>query len=318
MQLPNKSMLEDAASLVHKSILPTPQFCWPLLAEQLGCEAWVKHENHTCVGAFKVRGGVVYFDDLTRHKQRAGVISATRGNHGQSIGLAAKRNGLSASVVVPRGNSVEKNIAMQALGVKLIEFGDDFQAARMHAQALATDNNLIMVPSFHPLLIRGVASYCLEFLSAVPHLDTVYVPIGLGSGICAMAAARNALGHKAEIVGVVSSHATAYADSFKTKSFVESPSGTDIADGMACSTPDPEALEIIFREVSRIVKVSDEEIRAAMRMIYQCTHNVSEGAGAAAVAAAYQEKSANKGRCIGTVLTGGNIDKEVFADVLSA
>ena len=172
MQLPNKSMLEDASSLIHKSIPPTPQFCWPLLAEQLGCEAWVKHENHTCVGAFKVRGGVVYFDDLTQKKTSAGVISATRGNHGQSIGLAAKRSGLSASVVVPRGNSVEKNMAMKVLGVKLIEYGDDFQAARMHAQALATDNNLIMVPSFHPLLIRGVASYCLEFLSAVPHLDT--------------------------------------------------------------------------------------------------------------------------------------------------
>lgn len=317
MQLPNKSTLIDAASLVHQSIPPTPQFCWPLLAKQLGCEVWVKHENHTCVGAFKVRGGLVYFDDLNRHKQQSGVIAATRGNHGQSIGLAAQRIGLTASVVVPYGNSVEKNMSMQALGVTLIEYGNDFQSAVIHAQKLADERNLVMVPSFHPLLIQGVSSYCLELLSAVPQMKKVYVPIGLGSGICSMAAARNALGHKVEIIGVVSSHATAYADSFRNKSFVESPSSTELADGLACSTPVPEALEIIFKEVSRIVEVTDQEIRQAIRMIYQCTHNVSEGAGAAAVAAAYKDKPINKGQCVGVVLTGGNVDKAIFAEVLS-
>ena len=314
----SKAVLEQAASIVHKVVPPTPQFCWPLLSKHLGAELWVKHENHTGVGAFKVRGGVVFFDDLSGSKTNAGVISATRGNHGQSIALNAKRYGIESTIVVPQGNSVEKNAAMRALGAELIEHGDDFQAAKVHAEALSKDRNLTMVPSFHPLLVRGVASYSLEFLSAVPDLDTVYVPIGLGSGICAMATARNALGLKTDIVGVVSRHASAYADSFKHRCYRESPVSTKLADGMACSTPVAEALETIWQEVSRIVEVSDEEVASAMRLIFACTHNVSEGAGAAATAAAMQDQHLNKGRKIGVVLTGGNVDSNVFSEVLGS
>lgn len=316
MNHPSKSILEQTTSLVHKVVPPTSQFCWPLLSKHLGAEVWVKHENHTCVGAFKVRGGVVFFDDLSGNKRHPGVISATRGNHGQSIGLNAKRYGIKSTIVVPRGNSIEKNAAMRALGVDLIEYGEDFQAARLHAEALSKDRQLTIVPSFHPLLVRGVASYCLEFLSAVPDLQTVYVPIGLGSGICAMAAARNALGLSTEIVGVVSSHASAYADSFRQRCYRTSPVSTKLADGIACSTPVEEALDIIWQEVERIVEVNDQEVAAAMRLLFECTHNVSEGAGAAAAAAAIQEQNHNRGRRIGVVLTGGNIDSEVFAKVL--
>jgi len=316
MSFPSKSVLQQAASIVHKVVPPTPQFCWPLLSKQLGADVWVKHENHTGVGAFKVRGGVVFFNDLNGNKHSSGVISATRGNHGQSIGLNAKRYGIECTIVVPQGNSVEKNAAMRAFGVDLIEHGDDFQAARVFAETLSKERNLVMVPSFHPLLVRGVASYCLEFLSAVPDLHTVYVPIGLGSGICAMVAARNALGLKTDIVGVVSSHATAYADSFRERCYRESPVSTKLADGMACSTPVEEALDIIWQEVSRIIEVSDEELASAMRLLFECTHNVSEGTGAAATAAAMQEQSLNRGRRIGVVLTGGNVDSKVFSEVL--
>lgn len=316
MSFSSKSTLEQAAAIVQTVIPPTPQFSWPLLSKSLGAEVWVKHENHTCVGAFKVRGGVVFFDDLKGGKKVPGVISATRGNHGQSVGLNAKRAGIACTIVVPYGNSKGKNAAMRALGVDLIEHGDDFQAAREHAEALSTERQLIMVPSFHPLLVRGVASYCMEFLSAVPDLHKVYVPIGLGSGICAMVAARNALGLKTEIIGVVSSHATAYADSFRERCYRESPVSTAIADGMACSTPVAEALDIIWREVSRIVEVSDDEVMSAMQLLFECTHNVSEGAGAASAAAAMQDAFRNQGQRIGVVLTGGNVDTDVFSEVL--
>lgn len=315
--LPTLNDIEKAADIVYSVMPSTPQYCWPLLCERLGTEVWVKHENHTPTGAFKVRGGLVYFASLiAQQKNLKGVISATRGNHGQSIGLAAQRYGIPATIVVPYGNSKEKNAAMRALGVDLIEFGDDFQAAKEHAEMLAIEKSLHMIPSYHPLLIAGVATYCLEFFRAAPELQTVYVPIGLGSGISAMLAARNALGLNTEIVGVVSSHARAYAESFIKKQFIELPVSTQLADGMACRTPNTDALDIIFQNVNRIVEVTDAEIAEAIRVIFECTHNLSEGAGAAATAAALQEKQRNIGRKIGVVLTGGNIDREVFVSVL--
>lgn len=311
--------IESACRIVYSDMQATPQYCWPLLCERLGAEVWVKHENHTVVGAFKIRGGLVYFAHLSKSAEMVqGVISATRGNHGQSVGYAARRFGIPATVVVPHGNSVEKNDAMRALGVELIEHGDDFQAAREHAESLAGKRSLHMVPSFHPLLIAGVATYSLELLRAVRDVDIVYVPIGLGSGICGMLAARDALGVKTEIVGVVSSHAPAYAESFSARHSVESPVTTKLADGMAVRTPERAALDLIWKGVERIVQVTDDEVAAAMRMLFECTHNASEGAGAAAVAAAAKEKSLIAGRKVAVVLSGGNVDREVFASVLGS
>lgn len=315
-QLPKLADIEAAAETVYAVMPPTPQYCWPLLCNVLGTEVWVKHENHSPIGAFKVRGGLVYFAELAKDRSVKGVISATRGNHGQSVGLAAARYHIPATILVPFGNSVEKNNAMRALGVELIEHGDEFQTALEYAIQLASERALHMVPAFHPLLIRGVASYSLELLRSVPDLDVVYVPIGLGSGINGMMAVRDALGLKTEIVGVVSAHARAYSISFTERKPLESPVTTQLADGMACRTPDPAALENICRGVARIVEVTDEEISRAMRIIYESTHNVSEGAGAAAFAAAMQERDSIKGKKVAIVITGGNVDKEVFARVL--
>ncbi|HET7864807.1 MAG TPA: threonine dehydratase, partial [Burkholderiaceae bacterium] len=287
----DRESLTAALATVHAVQPPTPQYCWPLLSQRLGAQAWVKHENHTQVGAFKLRGGLVYIEAL---RQRApdcrGVTSATRGNHGQSIGLAARRHGLAATIVVPHGNSVEKNAAMRALGVELIEHGDDFQAAREHAIQLAGAHGLHMVPSFHDDLVRGVATYWLEFFDAVQP-DVVFVPIGQGSGICACAAAREHLGLHTRIIGVVSAHATAYRDSFQAGRLIEAPVSTVLADGMACRVPDPQALEVIRREVDDVIAVTDDEVAITMRALFADTHNVAEGAGAASLAGALQQRT---------------------------
>jgi threonine dehydratase len=309
--------LDRARRLVRDAMPPTPQQRWPLLDQRLGAQAWVKHENHTAVGAFKLRGGLVYFDALRRREpQWRGVVSATRGNHGQSVGFAARRHGLQATIVVPRGNSVEKNAAMRALGVELIEHGDDFQAAREHAAALARDRGLHMVPSYHDDLVRGVASYWLEFFDAVEP-EVVFVPIGQGSGICACALARAHAGVKTRIIGVVSAHATAYQQSFLAGRAIEAPVTTDLADGMACRVPDEQALAIIRREVDDVVAVTDGQVADAMRVLFADTHNVAEGAGAASLAAALLQRERWAGRCIGLPLTGGNVDSAVFARVLA-
>ncbi len=246
-----------------------------------------------------------------------GVISATRGNHGQSVGFAAARYGIPATIVVPHGNSREKNAAMRALGVNLVEHGEDFQAAREYAETQAELQGLHMIPAFHPLLVAGVATYSLEFLRAMPDLEVVYVPIGLGSSICGMIAARNALGLKTRVVGVVSAHAPAYARSFEAREPLSQPVATRLADGMAVRTPDPQALEILLANIDRIVEVTDAEIAAAMRTIFECIHHVAEGAGAAALAGAMKERERIAGRRVGTVLSGANVDREVFARVLS-
>jgi threonine dehydratase len=315
---PTLADIEAAAQLISDIVPATPQYRWPQLCERIGAEVWVKHENCTPIGAFKIRGGLVYFDRLSREQtQPAGVVTATRGNHGQSIGFAARRYGIPATIVVPHGNSREKNAAMRALGVDLIEHGDDFQAAHEHAQLLATTRGLHMIPAFHPLLVLGVATYSLELLRSVADLDVVYVPIGLGSSICGMIAARDALGLETAIVGVVSSQAPAYARSFEEGQPVSCPVTTRLADGMAVRTPDPQALEIIRRGVDRLVEVSDAEVGAAMRTIFECIHHVAEGAGAAAMAAAMQERTRIAGQRVGVVLSGGNVDREVFAGVLA-
>ncbi|MBI5251088.1 MAG: threonine dehydratase [Desulfomonile tiedjei] len=312
------TQIEAAAEVVYEVMAPTPQYCWPLLCERLGTEVWVKHENHTPVGAFKIRGGLVYFHDLTsRTDTPRGVISATRGNHGQSVGFAARRYGIPATIVVPFGNSREKNAAMRALGVDLIEHGEDFQAALEHAVFLAKDRDLHMVPSFHPLLVQGVATYALELLHHARQLDVIYVPIGLGSGISGMIAAREALGLSTSIVGVVSKHAPAYQLSFQERVPVEHPVTTQLADGVACRTPEPAALEIIWKGVDRIVAVSDEQVAEAMRALFEDTHNVAEGAGAASLAAALSERDFLAGKRVAVVMSGGNVDRDIFVGVLT-
>ena len=310
--------LDAAAAVVYEAMRPTPQQRWPLLDQRLGAAAWVKHENHTPVGAFKLRGGLVYFDALLRREPGCrGVISATRGNHGQSVGYAARRHGVAATIVVPRGNSVEKNAAMRALGVELIEHGTDFQESREYAARLAIERGLHMIPAFHPHIVRGVATYALELLRGVPDLATVYVPIGQGSGISGMIAARDALGLKTEIVGVVSAHAPAYKLSFESRKAVEHAVTTELADGMACRVPDAAALDIIWRGAARVLEVTDAEVAAAMRLYFSATHSTAEGAGAAPLAAALQERARNGGKRIAVVLTGGNVDRDVFARVLA-
>jgi threonine dehydratase len=285
----------------------------------VGAEVWVKHENHLPTGAFKVRGGLVYLDHLRRTDPAVpGVIGATRGNHGQSVGFAARLAGLSATIVVPHGNDREKNIAMRALGVTLIEHGDDFQAAREHSIELAEQNGLHLVPAWDPLLVRGVATYALEWFSALPDLDTVYVPIGMGSGICGVIAARDALGLRTTVVGVVAEQAPAYALSFARRSVVSTETSNTIADGIATRVPHPEALAIILEGTDRIVTVSEEEIMDAMRWYFSDTHNVAEGAGAAGLAALMQEREAMKGKRVGLVLSGGNIDREAYAAILKS
>jgi threonine dehydratase len=310
--------LESAAELVHGVMTPTPAICWPLLAERTGTETWVKHENHTPIGAFKVRGGLVYMADLKRRQPDVpGVIAATRGNHGQSVALAAKRNGIPATIVVPHGNSREKNAAMRAFGATLVEHGHDFQAAYEYTQDLAKERSLHAVPSFHPLLAAGVASYAVELFRAVPDLDTVYVPIGLGSGICGMIAARDALGLKTKVVGVVAAEAPAYALSFAAGKAVSTNSADTMADGLACRVPNADALRTILKGAERIVSVSEDEIRAAIRHLYTDTHNLAEGAGAAALAGVLQEKQRMAGKRVAVIQSGGNIDRELFLSILA-
>jgi threonine dehydratase len=312
--------LEEAAAIVYRAMPATPQYRWPLLDRRCGARVWVKHENHTPIGAFKIRGGLVYFDALAAHakKKPSGVVGATRGNHGQSIGYAAKRYGIPATLVVPHGNSACKNDAMRALDVELIEEGHDFQASLEAAGRIAHARGWHLVPSFDPLLVKGAASYALELFRAVPDLDTVYVPVGLGSGICGTIAARDGLRLRTRIVAVVASAAPAYARSLAAGRLVSHEATTRIADGIACRTPDPDALETIRRGIDRVVEVSDDQIEHAMRAIYDDTHNVVEGAAASAVAAVLSDRDRVRGQNVGVVLTGANIDRAVYTRVVCA
>ena len=309
--------LESAASLVHSVLAPTPQISWPLLNQHCGAEVWVKHENHLPTGAFKVRGGLVFLADLVEQTPRIpGVIAATRGNHGQSIAFAAQRMGIKATIVVPRGNSREKNAAMLGLGAELVEQGHDFQAALEHAVQLAAERGLSMVRSFHPLLVRGVGTYALELFRAVSNLDTVYVPIGMGSGACGVVAARNALGLSTKVVGVVSDRAPAYALSFRHRELLATESADTFADGVACRVPDPEALAVMFHGLERVVMIPEDAIKEAMRLYFTATHNLAEGAGAISLAALCREKERVKGKRVAVVLSGGNIDRDLYSSIL--
>lgn len=316
--LPSLAEIEAAAAVVYRVMPPTPQISWPLLNARAGLEVWVKHENHTPLGAFKVRGGLVFFDALKRTQpDLRGVVAATRGNFGQAVAFAARRHDLAAVIVVPHGNSPDKNASMRALGAKLVEHGDDFQSAYEHAQRLAAEQGLYPMPSMDRALIPGVATYALEFFRQTPALDVVYVPIGMGSGICGVIAARDALGLRTRVVGVVSDRAPMYALSFAARRPVSHPVTTHLTDCLACRTPHEEALQIILRGADHVVQVSDAEVGAAMRALFSDTHNVAEGAGAAALAALLQDRESLRGRRAGIVLSGSNVDRAMFAEVLA-
>ncbi|WP_426142576.1 threonine dehydratase [Pseudomonas sp. DWP3-1-2] len=310
--------IEQAARLVYQVMPATAQYAWPLLAERLGCDVWVKHENHTPTGAFKVRGGITFMHWLKRtHPNAKGVVSATRGNHGQSLALAAGALGLRALIVVPQGNSPEKNNAMRGFGGEVVECGRDFDEARDEAARLAQVHGLHLVPPFHTELVKGVATYALELFKAAPDLDTVYVPIGCGSGICGVIAARDALGLKTQVVGVVSTEAAAAKLSFDAGALHETDSANTFADGLAVRKPVPDAFAVYAAGAARIVSVSDAQICEAMRIYYSDTHNLAEGAGAAPLAALIQERETNLGRKVGVILSGGNVDRSVYARVIA-
>lgn len=316
--LPSLARIREAQEILYRHMPATPQYSWPLINQRTGAEVWIKHENHTPVGAFKIRGALIYLDWLRQEvPELKGVVAATRGNHGQGVAMAAQMHRIPCTIVVPYGNSVEKNRAMKAQGAELVEHGSDFQEALDFARGLAKDRGLTMVDSFHERLVMGTATYALEFFEGAPELERIYVPIGLGSSICGVSAARGALGLKTEIIGVVAAKSPSYALSFSQRRVVEAPARTRIADGLACRMPNAAAMEVIWENVARIVEVSDDEIEAAMRAIYQDTHNLAEGAAAAALAGAIREEEMNRGRRIGVVLTGGNVDAEVFARVLA-
>ncbi len=309
--------LGEAIRLMRPIVPSTPQYAWPLLRERTGCEIWLKHENHTPIGAFKIRGGLVYLDRLKRESPGLkGVVTATRGNHGQSIALAATRLGLKSVIVVPEGNSTEKNAAMQAFGAELITAGRDFDESRITAAALAEERGFEMVPSFHNDLVKGAATYALELFTAQPDLDAVYVPIGMGSGICGMITVRDLLGAKTDVIGVVAENAPAIAQSFEAGRIMPGNSAATFADGMACRDPDPQAFDIIRQGAARIVTVSEDEIAAAIRALYADTHNVAEGAAAAPLAALTKEGAVMRGKRMGLVMSGGNIDTPVLCSVL--
>ena len=310
--------LEAAAEVVGRHMPPTPQHNWPLLSRRAGCEVFVKHENHTPIGAFKVRGGITYMNELRQSGAKiGGVITATRGNHGQSVARAATAVGLKSVILVPHGNSREKNAAMRAFGAELIEHGADFDEAKDEAFRLAEVRNLHIVPPFDPMLVKGVATAGREMLTALQDLDTVYVPIGMGSGACGMIMARDLLGSKTNVVGVIAANAPCIALSLAAGQPVITNTAATFADGMACRVPDPLALDVLKRGVARIVQVSEDEIADAMRAYYEDTHNLAEGAGAAAFAALMQERGKMAGKRVGVVLSGGNVDREVFAKVLA-
>lgn len=316
--LPPLAEIESAEALIRPHIRETPTYRWPLLEKDLGVEVWVKHENHTPVGAFKIRGGLVYLDELKRSEPNtAGIIAATTGNHGQSIAYAARELGMRSVIVVPQGNNPEKNAAMRSLGAELVEHGREFQEALEYSRELAAREGLHAVPSYHPWLVRGVATYGLELFHSVADLDAVFVPIGLGSGFCGLAAARAALGLKTSLIGVVSEHAPAYQLSFRQGEFIEQPSTTRIAEGVACKTPNRDALEHIREHALDIVTVSDDEAIDGVAELLRCTHQLAEGAGALSWAALKKHREAWQGKRVAVILCGGNASTSLMREAIA-
>ncbi len=318
MTLPSLAEIREAQDVLYRYMPPTPQYSWPLINQRLGAEVWIKHENHTPVGAFKIRGALIYTDWLRKTQPALkGVIAATRGNHGQGVAMAARLHGIKCIIVVPYGNSVEKNRAMIAQGAELVEHGQDFQESLEYARVLGAERGFLMIDSFHERLVMGTATYALEFLQSAPALDRVYVPIGLGSSICGIAAARNALGASD---GDRGSGCLRFA--VLRAELLRSARSSRLLRALPLPTDWPAALQMQMpwrlsgRTWRGSCKFQMPTLRYAMRAIFQDTHNVAEGAAAAALAGAMQEQEANRGKRIGVVLTGGNVDANVFARVL--
>ncbi len=310
--------LEAVFPIVRRLVPETPAYSWPLLKERFGFEVVVKHENHTPIGAFKARSSIVFIQKYIEENGRpTGVVSATRGNHGQSMALAARSLGLPATIVVPEGNAEGKNRAMKAFGAELVVDGRDFDIARRTAERLVAESGYLMVPSFHRNIVMGVATYALEFFRAHPDLDVVYVPVGMGSGACGLITVRDLLGLKTEIVPVVTERAPAYKLSVEAGGIVTTETARTFADGMACREPVQEALDVLSGGAACVLTVSESEVADAIRILYADTHNVAEGAGAAALAAMRQEASRLKGRKAGVILSGGNLDEAALQVVLA-
>jgi threonine dehydratase len=309
--------LADALRIVRKHLPPTPQYRWPLLAEATGHEVWVKHENHTPTAAFKVRGGLVLLDGMLSRGERGPIVTATRGNHGQSLAMAGRTYGVDVRIVVPEGNDPDQNASMRAFGAEVIVHGRDFQVARVHAEQLAAESGGTLVPVFHPDLVRGVATYAGELFGATGELDAVYVPIGMGSGICGLITVRDLLGLRTEIIGVVAANAPAYALSFAAGHVVNTASADTFADGVATRSPDPTAVDIIRAGASDVLQVSEDQIRDALRLMFRTTHNVAEGAGAVALAGLMTDLDRHPGGRVAVVLSGGNLNGARLAEVLA-
>jgi threonine dehydratase len=309
--------LDDALTIVRRHMPPTPQFRWPLLAEATGSEVWVKHENHTPTAAFKVRGGLVLLDGMKARGEKGPIVTATRGNHGQSLAMAGRIYGIDVQIVVPEGNDPDQNASMRAYGAEVIEHGHDFQVARGHAEQVAAETGGTLVPVFHPDLVRGVATYAAELFGATGELDAVYVPIGMGSGICGLITVRDRLGLRTEIIGVAAAGAPAYALSFAAGHVVTTESADTFADGVATRSPDPVALEIIQAGAADVLQVSDGQIRDGLRLMYRATHNAAEGAGAVGLAGLMADLDRHRGGRVAVVLSGGNISGARLAEVLA-
>jgi threonine dehydratase len=309
--------LDDATATVRTHLPPTPQYAWPLLGEAIGAEVWVKHENHTRTGAFKIRGGLVLMETLRRAGDDSPIVTATRGNHGQSLALASRLAGRPVTLVVPEGNDEDQNAAMRGFGAEVVRHGVDFQAARERSAEIAAERGALLVEPFRAELVRGVATYAKELFDAAGELDAVYVPIGMGSGICGLITVRDLLGLKTDIVGVVADGAPAYALSFAAGHVVETESVNTFADGVATRSPDPAALEIILKGAADVIRVTDDEIAAAMRLLYRTTKNVAEGAGAVGLAGLAQRADRHRGGRVGVVVSGGNISADRLVALLT-
>ena len=313
-----RAELDAATTVVRRHFAATPQLEWPLLSEHVGAEVWVKHENHTPTGAFKVRGGLVYADRAARERPEVkGFVSATRGNHGQSLAYAGRAAGLRVVIVVPEGNSPDKNAAMEGFGAELIVHGRDFQEAREHAMSLEAELGLEAVPPFHPDLVVGVGTYALELFDAAGPLDTVYVPVGMGSGICGLIGVRDLLGLSTEVVGVVSDLAPATALSFAAGEVVDTPEAATFVDGVACRAPIAAAVDEMVRGAARILRAAEDDTAEAMRVLLRTTHQLPEPSGAIALAGLLGERGSQRGHRVGVVLSGGNCDADILTTVLA-
>jgi threonine dehydratase len=311
----SRSDLDDAARIVRAHVPVTPAYRWPQLEAVTGAPTWVKHENATPTGAFKVRGGLVYLARLLAAGPVGGVITATRGNHGQSLAYAGRAHGVPVTVVVPEGNSPDKNEAMAAWGAELIVHGRDFQESREHMAAVAAERGLVAVPAFHRDLVAGVATYALELYEQAPDLEVLYVPVGQGSGICANIAVRDLLGSGAQVVGVVADGAPAHALSFEAGCVVTTPQADTFVDGVATRVPDPAAVEMMVRGAARFVRVSDTATEQAMRILWQTTHQMPEPAGAIALAGLLADAERPRAAVAATVMSGGNCDGDIVRRV---